>query len=110
MDVPVLINLETIHQQREALRDTVLQREDKNRFFHNYVVGERVLKIVENPHCLEERATGPYPIEQVHSNGTVTIRLNAVTTQQLTIQGLDHLGNELLMLLLVALGEAECSV
>jgi transposase InsO family protein len=32
LDVPVLINLETIRQQREALRDTVLQRENKKRF------------------------------------------------------------------------------
>jgi hypothetical protein len=32
LDVPVLINLETIRQQREALRDTVLQRENKKSF------------------------------------------------------------------------------
>jgi hypothetical protein len=38
LDVPVLINLETICQQREALQGMVLQRENQKRFFHNYVV------------------------------------------------------------------------
>jgi hypothetical protein len=62
LDVPVLITLETIRQQREALRDTVLQRENKKRFFHDYIVGELVLKLVENPPQMAEQATGPFPI------------------------------------------------
>jgi transposase InsO family protein len=74
LDVPVLINLETIRQQREALRDTVLQRENKKRFLHDYIVGELILKLAENPPRMAKRATGPFPIEQ------------ATTTQQLNIR------------------------
>jgi hypothetical protein len=73
LDVPVLINLETIRQQREALRDSVLLRENKKRFFHDYIVGKLVFKLSDNPPRMAEQATGPFPIEQVHTNGTVTI-------------------------------------
>jgi hypothetical protein len=86
LDVPVLINLEIIRQQQEALRDTVLQRENKKRFFHDYIVGELILKLAETPPRMAKQATGPFPIEQVHTNGTITIRLNATATQRLNIR------------------------
>jgi hypothetical protein len=40
---------------------------------HDYHVGDEVLKLIPNPSKLQPRATGPYFIETVHTNGTVTI-------------------------------------
>jgi hypothetical protein len=47
------------------------------RISHDYQPGEEVLILTYNPTKLQERASGPFVIEQVHMNGTVMIRRNA---------------------------------
>jgi hypothetical protein len=40
---------------------------------HDYRPGEEVLVLTYKPTKLQERASGPFVIEQVHTNGMVTI-------------------------------------
>ena len=47
-----------------------------------------VMKIAFKPDKLDARNLGPYTVEQVHTNGTVTIRLNPHTTERLSIRRL----------------------
>ena len=50
------------------------QRVNLRRHFHDYKIGDKVLLLTYDPAKLEDRATGPYIIEEVHVNGTITIQ------------------------------------
>jgi len=56
------------------------------RFSYDYAVGEEVLKLAFKPNKLEPRAIGPFTIERVHSNGTLTIRLSPTTIERIYLQ------------------------
>jgi hypothetical protein len=43
------------------------------------------LKLVYNPDKLEPQAQGPYEIIAVHTNGMLTIQLNATTIERISI-------------------------
>jgi hypothetical protein len=51
------------------------QRANRKQCHYDYAPGQQVLKKVHNPTKLGVRTTGPYNIEQVHVNGTLTIEL-----------------------------------
>jgi hypothetical protein len=53
---------------------------------HDYQPGQQVLKLVHKPDKLEPRAQGLYDIIAVHSIGTLTIQLNAHTTEHISIR------------------------
>jgi hypothetical protein len=74
LDIPLIADWLLIQQKRQSLIDQSLIEANCKRFSHDYHVGDEVLKIVPNPSKLQPRATGPYRIETVHTNGTVTIR------------------------------------
>ena len=73
LDIPLIADLETICSKRQQLIDERLIKANHQQFSHDYVIGEQVLKLVYKPNKLQPRAIGPYRIEQVHSNGTLTI-------------------------------------
>jgi hypothetical protein len=58
------------------------------RLNHDYRVGEQVLFKVYAPTKLDARWTGPYNIESVQVNGTLTIRLNAHTVERVIVRQL----------------------
>jgi hypothetical protein len=86
LDLPLVTDLVTIHQNRQQLIDQRLIVANRKRFSYDYAVGEEVLKIVPRPGKLEARAEGPYPIERVHTNGTLTIRLNPRVIERINIR------------------------
>jgi transposase InsO family protein len=86
LDIPVIADLELLRNRRQLKIDERLIRANRQRFSYDYHIGDDVLKLVYKPDKLEPRAHGPYPIEQVHTNGTVTIRLNPVTTERISIR------------------------
>ena len=49
-------------------------RANRIRILHDYQPNKQVLVLAYNLDKLEPRATGPFTIERVHTNGTVTIR------------------------------------
>ena len=59
--------------------------ENAKRVEYDYKVGDNVLLYTPNPHKMEQPREGPYPILQVHTNGTVTLEKGAVS-QRLNIR------------------------
>jgi hypothetical protein len=60
------------------LIDEHAMRSNKRRQAYDYQPGQEVLKLVYKPDKLEPQAQGPYEIIAVHTNGTLTIQLNAL--------------------------------
>ena len=74
--LPLLADLQNIRAHRQQLIDRRLIMANRKRFAYDYVIGQQVLKLAYKPNKLEPRVlSGPHTIEQVHANGTVTIRL-----------------------------------
>ena len=86
MDIPLISDLVTIQQNRQQLIDTRLIEENRRRFAYDYAVGEQVLKLEYKPDKLAPRATGPYPIIRVHTNGTLTIRLSPTVVKLFSLR------------------------
>jgi hypothetical protein len=53
-------------------------RSNERQHAYDYQPGQEVLKLVYKPDKLEPQAQGPYEIIAVHTNGTLTIQLNAL--------------------------------
>jgi transposase InsO family protein len=88
LDIPVVADLELLRQQRQALIDQQLIRENRKRISHDYRPGDNVLLKTYRPNTLEERTTGPFAIIEVHTNGTVTIQRNAHVIERINIRRL----------------------
>ena len=86
LDIPMVADWNLIRQHRQQLVDKRLLAANRRRFSHDYNVGDRVLKLHYNPDKLSPRAHGPYTVESVHTNGTVTIRLTPHTLERLSIR------------------------
>ena len=70
--MPTLANYEMIRQKRQAKINYNAARENLKRRFKDYTAGDQVMIIADRPDKLDERATGPYTVQQAHANGTVT--------------------------------------
>ena len=86
LDIPLVADLELIRQRRQQLIDSRLIASNRQRFSYDYSIGEEVLKLAYKPGKLDPRATGPYTIEQVHTNGTVTIRLSPTVIERISLR------------------------
>jgi transposase InsO family protein len=89
LDIPLVADLFAIQERRQLLVDKRLMDANRKRIVHDYEVGEQVLKIrhpTEISTKLSARAKGPYIIERVHTNGTVTIRTGAYHTERINIR------------------------
>ena len=86
LDIPLVADLELIRQQRQQLIDNRLIAANRRRFSHDYSIGDEVLKLHYKPNKLDPRATGPYKILRVHTNGTLTIRLSPTVVKRISIQ------------------------
>ena len=86
LDIPIVADMKTLQANKEALINKNLIAENRRRISYDYQVNDQVLKLVHKPGKLEPRAEGPYPITQVHCNGSVTIRLNAHVTERINIR------------------------
>ena len=86
LDIPVIADWITIQNNRQQLIDQRLIEANRKRFSYDYNIGDQVLKLVYQPNKLQPRAEGPYTIDTVHTNGTVTIRLNHHTIERISIR------------------------
>ena len=73
LDLPMQADFQLIQERRQQLIDQELVRATRRCFAYDYQPGQEVLKLCYNPKKLETRADGPYTIERVHTNGTLTI-------------------------------------
>ena len=88
LDIPLIADLRTITDKRQVLIDERLMRANRSRIAHDYQVNEQVMVLTYKPDKLEARANGPYPIDRVHANGTVTIRRTPLITERINIRRL----------------------
>ena len=87
-DLPFLTDIIALQNNRQHLVDTRLLRENASRISHDYRVADRVLKktVLSLSDKMKPSFTGPYEITQVHTNGTVTIRLADNVTERINIR------------------------
>ena len=86
LDIPVLTDWAMIKDRKQQLIDQRLIEANRQRFAYDYHIGDDVLKLVYKPDKLSTRAEGPFRIKNVHTNGTVTIRLNPHTIERISIR------------------------
>lgn len=86
LNIPLIADWHLIAQRREQLVNESLRRQNLKRRRYDYVQGQRVLKKIHDPTKLGERTEGPYVIQSVHVNGTVTIVLRAGVTERINIR------------------------
>jgi transposase InsO family protein len=74
MDLPFVADLLLLRNKRQQLIDYNLRRENYKRRNFDYQPGQWVLELTTNPGKLGQSTKGPYRIDRVHCNGTVSIR------------------------------------
>jgi transposase InsO family protein len=74
LPIPVLADYNMIRQRRQTVIDDNNRRENLRRRYRDYQVGDEVLLLTQNPATLQERSVGPYTVDQVHTNGTLTVQ------------------------------------
>jgi hypothetical protein len=86
MNVPFMADLQLIQQHRQHLIDERLLIGNRMRFLHDYQPNQLVLQLVYEPDKLAPRATGPFRIHSVHTNGTLTIQKTPKTRERISIR------------------------
>ena len=86
MNIPFQADLQAIQQRCQLIVDSNLRKANNRRISHDYQVNDQVLIKEIEPDKLSERATGPYQVRQVHSNGTLTIQIKPNVTQRINIR------------------------
>ena len=86
LDIPLIADWNLLRENRQQLIDQRLIAANRKRYSYDYQIGEEVLKLVYKPRKLDARATGPYRIVSVHTNGTVTIQLTPTTLECISIR------------------------
>ena len=80
LNIPIVADIVAISHNRQLQTDLRLERENRRRSRHEYVVGSQVFA---NNHFsssdkLKPAWKGPFPVLQVHTNGTLTIQRGQV--------------------------------
>ncbi len=86
LDIPLLTGFKTIQERRQVTIDENLRRANRQQRHHDYQAGDKCLVIQHAPNKLESQKYRPFTIETVHTNGTVTIRGDANTTERMNIR------------------------
>jgi hypothetical protein len=88
LNIPVISDLQTIREHRQHLIDQRLIVANRKRFAFDYQPNQEVLKLAYEPGKLEPRATGPFRIAAIHTNGTVTLQLTPHTTERISLRNI----------------------
>jgi hypothetical protein len=74
LPIPVLSDYNLIRQRHQTVINDNNRRENLRRRYRDYTVGDKVLLLIQNPATLQKRSSGPFIVEQVHTNGTLTVQ------------------------------------
>ncbi len=85
LPIQYIADWQNIKNRKQILINKNNKNENSKRVNYDYKVGDNVLLYTPNPHKMEQPREGPYPIIQVHTNGTVTLQKGAVS-QRLNIR------------------------
>ena len=88
LDIPLIADILAIQNNRQLLVDKRLLRANAKRIKHDYAVGDLIWKrnYIGLSDKLKPTVSGPYSIERVHTNGTVTIRLSPHVQERINIR------------------------
>jgi len=86
LNIPLVADWQAIASRREQLVNDNLRRANLKRRQYDYASGQQVLKKVHDPTKLGVRTSGPYTIDRVHVNGTITIQLRPGVTERINIR------------------------
>ena len=88
LDIPLIADIMAIQNNRQLLVNKRLLRANASRIQHDYTVGDLVWKknYLGFSDKLQPSVSGPYPIERVHTNGTVTIRRSDRVLERINIR------------------------
>ena len=86
LNIPLVADWHQITKKREQMINQNLIRENNRRIPYDYGVGQKVYKKIHDPTKLGKRNEGPYEIERVHVNGTVTMRMRPGVTERINIR------------------------
>ena len=87
-DLPFLTDIIALQNTHQQLVDSRLLMENASRIKHDYQIGDQALKkmVLSLSDILKPTFTGPHPILQIHTNGTVTIWFSDNLTERINIQ------------------------
>jgi transposase InsO family protein len=88
LNLPLVTDLQQLQKRRQEVIDKTLLAANTKRYSYDYEVGDEVLLLVYRPDKLEPRAVGPYPVTQVHTNGTLSIELSPGVIERVNIRRL----------------------
>ena len=86
LNIPLVADWNALTTKREHLINANLRRQNAKRRRYDYRTDQQVLKQVHEPTKLGDRTTGPYTVQQVHVNGSITIQLRPGVTERLNIR------------------------
>jgi hypothetical protein len=88
LDIPLIANVLTLADLRQKQIDKCLMQANAKCKTHDYQVGDQVLikPALDASSKLEPTYKGPYPIVQVHTNGTVTVLLQPNTMERYNVR------------------------
>ena len=86
LNIPIIADWKAIAARREQLVNDNLHCANKKQRQYDYASGQKVLKKVHDPIKLGVRTSGPYTIERVQVNGTITIELRPGVSERINIR------------------------
>ena len=88
LDIPLIADLLAVRYNRQLLVDQRLLAANAKRIKHDHVVGDEVWKCeyIGLSDKLKPTVSGPYPILQVFTNGTVLIQLSPHVNERINIR------------------------
>jgi len=88
LNIPIIADIVTLQQHRQAKIDQRVLRANRKRRRHEFKVDDQVY-IFRNAKSKADRIwDGPFPIIQVHTNNTVTVRRDGIILERITIRRL----------------------
>jgi hypothetical protein len=85
LNLPLIADWQAIARTREHHVNENLRHANRKQRQYDYAPGQQVLKKVHDPTKLGVRTEGPYTIERIHVNGTLTILLHEGITERINI-------------------------
>ena len=86
LNVPIIVDLIKLRDNRQLSVDANLQRVNSKRVSYDYQPGQKILKKRHEWTKLGERSDGPFEIVKTHVNGNVTVSLCEGVTERLNIR------------------------
>jgi transposase InsO family protein len=86
LNLPLEADLQALQQHRQLRVDRNLAKANSRRLSYDYRPGQLVYVKSVAPTKLGERSEGPFQVEVVHTNGTITIRRNPYVTERVNIR------------------------